>query len=289
MKPGANRARLAPDPFRAHNAPVPDDAPHAPHAPIELAGAARPATPRLRGEVVLRPDTDAVTDALLADLYLHAQNCVRTFGDFQFAVSGVAALEPVLRRLLFDLPYRDFPWSRTRLWQTEELAVQADDPAARWPRLRDLIVEQSGIPPEQAHAVGDIDPAAAARYADVLRNVLEWRAKGHDRPDFVLLHLDPSGAVGALAPDVRDEDLCAATTLDAVPAVTLSPRIINASRCVAVLATGEPSLAPLRAIEAALRANRADRSLPGLMLAPTGGDLRWYLDFAACPASRRSA
>ena len=69
--------------------------------------------PRLPGRSVRRPSVDSATDALLADLFIHATNCVRAFGDFHLAVSAGEEIEPALMRLMYDPGFREFPWTRT--------------------------------------------------------------------------------------------------------------------------------------------------------------------------------
>src|SRR6185436_4848889 len=114
--------------------------------PIDLVPKLDVQTPRLPGHVTIRPDTDQLIDALLADLLIHSRNCVRAFGDFHLAISATEEAEPYLRRLMYDLNYRDFPWIRTRVWMVDEAPVGPDDPQSRYARLRDLVLEQSGIP-----------------------------------------------------------------------------------------------------------------------------------------------
>jgi 6-phosphogluconolactonase/glucosamine-6-phosphate isomerase/deaminase len=254
--------------------------------PIEVAGADKPRAPRLRGDVVVRRDADGVIDALLADLYIHAQNCVRTFGDFHLAVSGAAELEPVLRRLLYDLNYRDFPWARTRLWLADEVCAPSAEAGSRWAGVRDLVVEQSGIPPEQAHAIDAGAADGAARYAATLREHLEWRAKGHDRLDFVLVTLREDGdvtGVGVGEDDGSGRELCVRCRRGEAEEVRLGATFVSASRCVAVLAAGAGLGPALRGLE------ERSRKRDGAMLSSIGGELRWYVDHAACAAAGGTA
>jgi 6-phosphogluconolactonase/glucosamine-6-phosphate isomerase/deaminase len=239
----------------------------------------KPALPKLDGEVVLRADPDAAIDALLADLYLHANNCVRAFGDFHLAVGASPEVEPALRRLLYDPIYRDFPWARTRLWMAEEVAVAPEDARARWPRLRDTIVEQSGIPPEQAHRIEIEDPDACSRYAGTLREFLEWRPKGHDRLDFVLVGLGEGGEIGGLGGEaLSSEDLVASwVNPSGHTVVSLTARFLSVSRCVAVLAAGgvcKPALARW--------VRKRGWSADGGECVPATEVRRWYVDHAAC-------
>jgi 6-phosphogluconolactonase/glucosamine-6-phosphate isomerase/deaminase len=251
--------------------------------PFELVPIKVARRPRLPGVVVLRESPDQMIDALLAELFIHARSCVRAFGDFHLAISAVPAVEPALRRLMYDLNYREFPWTRTRLWLVDDVAVPEEDPRSRRVLLRELIVELSGLPPEQYHAMEATDPRAAEAYEARLREHLGWREKGHDRLDFVLLGLHPSGEIaGHAAGPPRATD----ALVERIPAegdmperVAMSMTLINASRFVAIVAAGPAMREPLLALEGA--ATRS-RELPVTRIAPLAGELRWFVDAAAC-------
>lgn len=254
--------------------------------PFELVPIRVARKPRLPGAVVLREQADDLIDALLAELFIHARSCVRTFGDFHLAISPSPAVEPFLRRLMYDLNYREFPWLRTRLWLVDDFVVPAADPRSRRTLLHELLVDLSGIPPEQSHAMEADAADAAAAYESKLREHLGWREKGHDRLDFVMLALSPQGEVaGYPRSSVGDigkrEGLV--ERVEGVPGeparLSMSMRLINASRMVAVVASG----AEVRPVLGVLEGGGA-HELPASRLAPVGGDLRWFVDAAACEA-----
>lgn len=240
--------------------------------------------PRLPGRVILRDTADDAIDAVLADIFMQAMSCVGAFGDFQFAVSVTPAVEPVLRRMLFDLSLRAFPWHKTRLWLADEAALAEGDPELRGVSLREYIVDQSGIPEEQVHLIEAWKPDAAEAYERTLREVLGWREKGHDRLDAVLCSIDESGAVagaraGSAALVAMDTLVVRESKAGGVDEVAMSLEFLNASRMVAVLATGKAVKPVLLEIEAAHRAGKAaDCAVPAGRLSPKGGELRWYLD-----------
>ncbi|GJQ28453.1 MAG: hypothetical protein HBSAPP03_03370 [Phycisphaerae bacterium] len=252
----------------------------------DLVRDAAPKPPRLRGQAIVRPDSDALIDALLADLFIHAGNCVRTFGDCHIAIDGCPSIEPVLRRLLYDPAYREFPWARTRVWMVREWNGLSDGRASAWDLIREMIVEQSGIPVEQAHPLEAWASDGAARYTSLLREHLGWRAKGHDRLDVVLLALGDDGDLAGLRwpSEGSCDGLCAArTTRAGVVEVGLTATCLNAARFIGVYAAGAGVAAPLRHLDENLRRPPGEReAAPGLALSPTGGELRWYLDYAAC-------
>jgi 6-phosphogluconolactonase len=130
-------------------------------------------------------------------------------------------------------------------------------------------------------------PGAAERYERELREALGWRQKGHDRLDYVLLGMGAdahTASIFAGSPALHDAerlvmDVPAPTTSQpAVPRCTLTMRTINAARFVAVMVTG----ADKRDTVARLAAGAGPDELPAAALRPAAGELRWYLDAAAC-------
>jgi hypothetical protein len=238
----------------------------------ELGGVKPPTPPALPGGVVMRADFDSVIDALLADLSVHARNCVRTFGDFQLALDVAGQVEPAVRRLMFDLSYRDFPWEQTRLWMVREDIATGESFEA----LRGLVVEASGIPPEQVHRIepSAIEPARA--YEATLREHLGWREKGHDRLDYVLMPVEGGGIVRA---PLHAEDQGGALVRQEGVRVWMTPRLVGSAHMVALLACGEGARG---AIAHALGS-------PRFPLAGEGTQLRWYVDYSAAGGGDRGA
>lgn len=261
------------------------------HDVFDVVPRPRAPTPRLTGGVAHRADADSLVDAILAELAIHARNCVRAFGDFQFAISCTDAIEPVLRRLMYDLNHRDFPWTRTRVWMIDEVDA-ADEEQSRWHRIKGLVLEQSGIPAEQVHRLRVTLPRdeGVLAYEAELRQTLGWREKGHDRLDFALVSLSPRGGIAGFetvspgdTPAPEDASRLVQEVTDSEAAVSLTLSFLNASRMIGIVASGEAVRPAVAAIAEAVRTRRRDRSLPVLWLAPMAGELRFYVDDAACP------
>jgi 6-phosphogluconolactonase len=241
--------------------------------------------PPLPGTVVVRPDNEELHHALGSDLLLHAKNCVRAFGDFHLALSGGSTPLPFYERLMTDPTFRELPWEQTHLWIVDERRVPLDDAKSNFRHIAELIVDHSDVPRTNVHPMAATDDDADIAYERVMREVLGWREKGHDRLDFVLLGMGGDGHTASLfphSPALRErERLIVINDGDAVtppPRITMTYPLINGARFIAVLVTGEGKRNMLARIAAR---DGSSTELPILGIEPVGGDLRWYIDHAA--------
>lgn len=270
----------------------------------------RPMPPRLPGTVIVREDLDGLLDAMAADLLVHANNCVRAFGDFHLALSGGSTPTPFYRRLMIDPGLREFPWKRTHLWIVDERRVAFDDERSNFTMISELIGDHAGIPGEQVHPIFALADDADAAYERTLRETLAWREPGHDRLDYVLLGMGADGHTASLfprspaltdpsGPNHRLVRINSGQGVTPPDRVTMTFTLLNASRFIAVMVTGAGKRAAVARVSAtAARLSSgpvlsdADRGLiadlPILGIRPLagpggGGELRWYLDDDACP------
>jgi len=225
-----------------------------------------PSPPPLWGRTVLCPTADEAIGALTTDLLQQALACVAQFGDLHLALSGDPMMEPIYRRLMYDPPLRNFPWSKTHLWLIDEHEARP----SRFSRVHELLAVQSGIPASQVHRIPIEHADAADRYQQEFQGVLEWREKGHDRLDAAILALSADAPPLALWGTPRDAQPLIAQDAGMV---AMTPRLLSAARLIAIYAAGtacRPRLSTLR------------NTTPWRSLDPVGGSLHWYLDHDAC-------
>jgi 6-phosphogluconolactonase len=246
-----------------------------------------PPSVSLPGLVSVQNTKEQVIDVLAADLLVHAQNCVRTFGDFHLALSGGSTPFPLYERLMYDPNLRSFPWTRTHLWMVDERCVPFEHEKSNFRQIKDIIVDHSGIPPEQVHPMLAMLPDAAERYESDLREHLGWRERGQDRLDFVLLGMGDDGHTASLFPgheaiDERDRLVvrCVGPRVTPPDRVTMTYALLNAARFIAFMICGKAKQAPLRRI---IAGSESVRALPASGIRPLAGELKWFLDADAVP------
>lgn len=245
-----------------------------------------PAAPPLPGVVITAATADDVIDLLAAELVLHAETCVREFGDFHLALSGGNAPQPLYRRLMYDPNYRRLPWRRTHLWLVDDRCVDETDDDSNYKMIRELIVDHAGIPREQVHPMPVLSPTGDKAYEKELRDTLGWRERGQDRLDYVLMGMGEDGHTASLFPHTEPVHemkrlIRFNRTETATPheRMTMTFPLLNSARFMAVLITGEKKASMVHRVATG---DETVMELPVKGLKPIDGELKWYLDAGAC-------
>lgn len=224
--------------------------------------------PELPGSVRVGEDLEETLDFIAADLFIQSCNCVRSFGDFHLALSHGQVQERLLIKLMVDPKYRTMPWSRTHLWSIAESKLEPGHPEHSMTHWTQIAVDAGGIPAAQVHCVFGHQPTGARLYADELTEHLEWRERGHDRLDFVLLG-DEIDLIGGF--DDPTDQLVSFTPCQS--RIVMTRRLINSSRFIGILGVGQSGRALVDVV------GKDHREIG---LSPAGGVMRWYLDGYAC-------
>src|SRR6266481_275901 len=115
-------------------------------------------------------DADAVAWKAAALIGAEARQAVAARGRFVMAVSGGRTPWIMLRALADE----DVPWEAVHVVQVDERVGPAGDPERNLTHLRESLLGQTSLRPEQIHAMPveapDLDKAAA-RYATTLQQI----------------------------------------------------------------------------------------------------------------------
>jgi 6-phosphogluconolactonase len=201
-------------------------------------------------------DVDAVAAKAAALIAAEARDAVVARGRFIFAVSGGRTPWVMLRALAGE----KVPWEQVYLAQVDERVAPAGHADRNLTHLQESLLALVPLRPEQVHAMPVEAPnleSAADKYAQALRGI----AGAPPMLDLVHLGLGPDGHTASLVPgdpvlDVTDKDVALTGVYQGRSRMTLTYPIINRSRRILWVVTGNDKAAPL------VRLLAADPSIP---------------------------
>jgi 6-phosphogluconolactonase len=207
-------------------------------------------------QIEVHPDDEAVAHKAATVVAADLRSAIAARGRFIMAVSGGRTPWTMLRALADE----GLPWEHVHVFQVDERVAPAGDPDRNLTHLRASLLDHAPLPADNVHAMpveaADLD-RAAAQYAETLREVA-------GRPtvlDLVHLGLGPDGHTASLVPgdpavDVTDTDVAISGPYQGHRRMTLTFPIINRSRRILWLVTGDEKAATL------VRLRDGDRSIP---------------------------
>ena len=183
-------------------------------------------------------DADTVAREAAKLIAKEARDAVASRGQFVMAVSGGKTPWVMLR----DLTKEDVPWNSVHVVQVDERVAPDGDPDRNLTHLRESLLENAPLRPEQIHAMpveSATVEAACALYAQILHMI----AGSPPVLDLVHLGLGPDGHTASLVPgdpvlNVKDADVALTGIYQNRRRMTLTYPIINRSRRVLWLVTG---------------------------------------------------
>jgi 6-phosphogluconolactonase len=239
----------------------------------------------MRPELVLVPDAAALAEAAAAAISEAARASVAAHGRFTIALAGGATPASTYARLV-QPPFVDaMPWDKTFVFFGDERMVAPDHPASNFRMAYDRLLAKVALPAEHVFRLrgeAEDSEAAAREYARILAEVCTDRRQGVPRLDLVLLGVGVDGHTASLfpgSPATREVFRPVAAVHAAAAAIperlTLTFPVINAAARVFVLVSGPEKAKVVKAV-------LADRTLlPAGLVAPSDGELRWFIDAAA--------
>jgi 6-phosphogluconolactonase len=232
-------------------------------------------------EIKVFADADSVAREAAATVAAEARAAIAARGGFVMAVSGGRTPWLMLRALARE----DLPWDAVQIVQVDERVAPDGDPDRNLTRLRESLLGEKQLRPEQIHAMPveapDLD-MAAARYEMTLRRI----AGSPPLLDLVHLGLGPDGHTASLIPgdpvlDVVDVDVALTEVYQGRRRMTLTYPILNRSRRVLWIVTGHDKaemVGRLCAEDTSIPAGRVQRDR-ALMLVDRAAMGRDYSEF----------
>jgi len=191
------------------------------------------------------PDAEAVAQAGAAYIAEIANAAIKDRGVFTFAVSGGRTPWVMLRALAKE----PLPWEGVQVFQVDEREAPADDPDRNYAHLRQSLLSNANLPPENIHPMPverDDLAAASASYAETL----EQMTGSPPILDLAHLGLGPDGHTASLVPgdpvlDVNDRSVGTTGIYQGRHRMTLTYPVLNSARNVMFIVTGSEKIIAL--------------------------------------------
>ncbi len=238
-----------------------------------------------RFELRVLPDAAVAAEAAARELVEASKDALGNRATFCVALSGGSTPKRMFQALAGEELRGLVDWKRARVFFADERCVPPNDERSNYRLAKEHLLDPLAVPPENVFRMrGEEEPERAARdYEAVLRREL-GAGRAAPRFDLVFLGLGTDGHTASLFPGSRAVEekrrWVAAIGAPELPErrLTLTLPVLNASRRVVFLVTGEEKRA---AVAAVLAAKRGSSSLPASLVKPKRGSLIWILDKAA--------
>ncbi|CAM3480644.1 6-phosphogluconolactonase [Zobellia roscoffensis] len=207
-------------------------------------------------------------------------------GDEAFHVALSGGSTP---KIVFDVLAKEFgthiDWKLVHFYWGDERCVLPTDDESNYKMTVEHLLSKIDIPEENIHRIkGEDDPAEeAVRYAQVLKQELPAK-NGFPQFDLVILGMGDDGHTASIFPHEIElweaESLCAVAVHpdSGQKRITITGNVINHSKTVVFLVTGASKEEKVGEI---INSEGSCSTYPANLVAPTSGDLLWFLDKAA--------
>lgn len=201
---------------------------------------------------------------------------------FNIALSGGSTPKIIFEELSKN--YKDkFDWNEIHFYWGDERCVPPDDTESNYGMTKKYLLDHINIPRENIHRIkGENDPVIEAeRYSDEIK-ILVNSKNGLPNFDLVMLGLGEDGHTASIFPDqmnlLHSEKICEVATHSSTgqKRITITGKVINNSRAVTFLATGERKSETLKKV-----LKEKDERLPATYIQPFNGSLKYFVDESA--------
>ncbi len=232
-------------------------------------------------DVNVSPDYETLSRTAVERIQSVVETTLAEQQTFALALAGGSTP----RRLYELLAEASLPWSHIHLFWGDERFVPHDHPKSNVKLVRETLLSNIDLPPENVHPMptSDTPQAAAAAYADTLHHAFAERSHTFD---LVLLGMGSDGHTASLFPehDPAPNDPKWVRAVSAPPRHDIAQRltctlpVINDARRAFVLVSGSSKRDTVQAV-----LDDNDESLPMTRVRPST-QLLWLLDEDAHPS-----
>ncbi|WP_210521349.1 6-phosphogluconolactonase [Hymenobacter terricola] len=220
----------------------------------------------------------------LADYFVaQADAAIAARGRFSVALSGGSSPRK-LYELLASEAYRDrVKWQQVFFFFGDERDVPPTDPESNYLMAKTALLEPLHIPAAHVFAVNTLLPPAEAAQAYTTA-IQDFFGSEKARFDVVLLGLGDNSHTASLFPHTAVLQVATASAQEVFVEemqayrITLTAPMINQAHAVAFLVYGAGKAAAVRSV---INGARDIEQYPAQLIAPTKGELHWFLDEAA--------
>src|SRR5271166_609329 len=208
------------------------------------------------GRIEVLPDPESL--ALHVAEWMTAAALAST-DPFRVSLSGGSTPKTLYGLLASETFQKRFPWPRVSWFWGDERFVPYDHPESNYRMTREAMLAKAPVPPENIHPVppdGTPDDAAS-RYERTLQAAYGGTALNPEKPlfDITLLGLGPDGHTASLLPgeavlEERKRWVAAVSHGRPEVRITMTYPVIDSSRQVAFLVTGQEKSAIFKVIRA---------------------------------------
>ncbi len=234
-------------------------------------------------DILVCDDIDAIARRGAIEFVRAATDSIKETGLFRVALSG-GATPLAMYRLLSTYAFKEkLDWTRVRIFFGDERCVRPDDEESNFKAASDALLNEVARPVGNIHRIrAEFGPGAAAEYTEELAG--EFDLAGGELPDFdlMLLGMGADGHTASIfagSPAMDEKEKLVMAVKPPPPLstrITLTPPVINNSKRIIFLVSGESKAAALKSV-----LGDGPEELPARITRSAKGTVKWIVDKAA--------
>jgi 6-phosphogluconolactonase len=209
------------------------------------------------------------------------ENVISRIGFASVALSGGSTPDMIFNKLVSEYE-NAIDWSKIILFWTDERCVPPDDPQSNYGRAKELLIDKTGIPPQNIFRIrGEDDPAEEAiKYSQLIEANIRV-SRNLPCFDLIMLGVGEDGHTASIFTGQEylfDTEMLTAVSVNpnnSQTRITLTGRLINNASNISIIAAGSKKA---QIVSDVLSGNENDLLFPVQLVKPVHGKLTWFLD-----------